>query len=487
MQNQHYIGIIGAGFGGLTAALRLQKEGLSDFIIFERADDLGGTWRDNIYPGCACDVPSHLYSFKDEPNPNWTNVFAGQAEIWQYMKQVIQNHRLQPHIQYNTNITKAVYRQETGTWLLTDQNGKEYVVKMVISATGPLNRPNIPPIKGLANFKGNWFHSSQWNNQCNWNGKKVAVIGTGASAIQIVPQLAPSALQLTVFQRSAAWIMPRRNRRYTQIEKTLFHYLPFLQTLNRERIYWVAELLGNNFTGNKLLNRLATMQALYKLKKEVKDPETRKKLTPNYTIGCKRILLSDDYLPAFNHPNVQLVTDSIDHIAENGVVTKNGQLYEADFIIFGTGFHAADTADFEVSITGLNGRNLIEEWRNRGVEAYKGTTISGFPNFALILGPNTGLGHNSVLHMMDSQMNYIMDYLHLLQKQTANAGLNVKPDAQELYNQKLQNMFAGTVWASGCKSWYLDDSGKNTTLYPRLTVNYRKATLHINAADYQVV
>ncbi|OWY22925.1 NAD(P)/FAD-dependent oxidoreductase [Sphingobacteriales bacterium UPWRP_1] len=487
MNNYHYIGIIGAGFGGLTAALRLQKEGINDFIIFERAIDLGGTWRDNIYPGCACDVPSHLYSFKDEPNPEWTNVFSGQAEIWQYMKQVAQKHQLQQHIQYNTDIVKAVFEQDSGHWQLTDQNDRKFEVKMIISATGPLNRPNIPPIKGIEDYTGVKFHSAQWNTGCKMEGKKVAVIGTGASAIQIVPQLAPIASTLTVFQRSAAWIMPRRNRPYTQVEKTLFHYFPSLQTFNRERIYWVAELLGNNFTGNKLLNRLATWQALQKLKKEVKDPETRKKLTPHYTIGCKRILLSDDYLPAFNRPNVQLITNHIDHFTTTGIVTANGQFYEADVVIFSTGFHAADTKDFALSITGLNGRNLIEEWQKKGVEAYKGITISGFPNLALILGPNTGLGHNSVLHIMDSQMNYIIDYVKLLKNQATTGALNLKPNVQASYNQLIQSRFAGTVWATGCKSWYFDDMGRNTTLYPRLTVHYRKETQHINPADYQSI
>ena len=487
MKATYRIGIIGAGFGGMTAALRLKEAGENDFVIFERAEDLGGTWRDNQYPGCACDVPSHLYSFKNAPNPNWSKAFSTQPEIWKYMKQVAQQHQLQEHIVYRAQIVSAVFVEPTGRWELTDKTGRTFDVKMVIAAIGPLNRPYIPQIKGLDTFRGTVFHSSQWDNSCNLEGKKVAVIGTGASAIQIVPTIAPMVKELSLFQRTPAWISPRRNRKYLGFEKTLYKYLPFLQKLNRERIYWVSEFLGQNFLGNKLINRLGTLQALSKLKKEVKDPEIRKKLTPNYTFGCKRILLSDDYLPSFNRENVHLVTEPIDHIEPDGIVGKDGKKHEAEVIILSTGFHAAGTTGFDMQIIGLNHRNLVEEWRQSGIQGFKGISVSGFPNLAFILGPNTGLGHTSVLHIMDSQMNYIIDYLHLLDKQGTKGYLDVHQQTQKSYNDQLQSQFAGTVWASGCQSWYMDEHGRNTTIYPRLTVAYRKMTQQIDPKDYKLV
>lgn len=487
MKTSYQIGIIGAGFGGITAALRLKEAGKTDFVIFERAADLGGTWRDNVYPGCACDVPSHLYSFKAAPNPNWSHVFSGQPEIWQYMKTVAQQHQLEQHIVYDANITNAVFLPDEGKWQLSDTSGRTFTVKMVISATGPLNRPSIPPLEGLSSFEGQYFHSAEWDKNCRLEGKKVAVIGTGASAIQIVPQIAPKVSKLFVFQRTPAWIMPRRDRPYTTLEKNLLKMFPPLQTLLRERIYWVSELMGQNFMGNKLFGKLAKWQAMAKLKREVKNPETRQKLTPNYTIGCKRVLLSDDYLPTFNRYNVELLTESVSHFTAKGLVTTSGKTVEADVVIFCTGFHAADTIGFDMSIKGLEGKDLIKEWAAKGISGYKGITVSGFPNLAFVLGPNTGLGHTSVLHMMDSQMNYIMDYLALLEQQTPTAYLNTKLPVQQAYNQQLQAMFAGTVWASGCQSWYLDSHGRNTTLYPRLTVDYRKETRHLNPADFEIV
>lgn len=485
MKSKYQIGIIGAGFGGLTAALRLKEAGENDFVIFERATDLGGTWRDNSYPGCACDVPSHLYSFKKVPNPNWSEAFSAQPEIWNYMKQVADKHQLQQHIIYQAEIVSAVFNEENARWQLTDRSGRTFDVKMVIAAIGPLNRPYFPEFPGMDTFQGKVFHSSQWDSTCDLNGKKVAVIGTGASAIQIVPNIAPLVKELNLFQRTPAWIMPRRNRRYSHIGKTLFTYLPLLQRLNRERIYWVSEFLGNNFLGNKLMNRLGTLQALSKLKKEVKNPELRKKLTPNYTFGCKRVLLSDDYLPSFNRSNVHLITESIDHIEPDGIVCGNGIKYEAEIIILSTGFHAAGTEGFEMQVTGRNQRNLLQEWHQSGIQGFKGVTVSGFPNFTFILGPNTGLGHTSVLHIMDSQMNYILDYLRILKQQGEKGFLDVHQQVQQAYNDKLQSQFAGTVWASGCQSWYLDAHGRNTTIYPGLTQTYRKTTQRIDQKDYE--
>lgn len=486
MAADYDIAIIGAGFGGLIAALRFQKEGIRRFVVLERANDLGGTWRENTYPGCACDVASPLYSFADQPNPFWTAKYAEQAEIWAYMKKIAEQNRLYDHIQFNTDIVKAVFIASNGHWQLTDQRGNSYTATMIILATGPLNRPQIPDITGLETFAGTYFHSAQWKHDCDLTGKKVVVIGTGASAVQFIPQIAPIVSQLTVFQRNAAWVMPRHNRAYTHTEQRLFQRLPIAQRLLREGIYWVNEVFGRAFVGIGLLNKLATRASMYKLKKEVKDPLVRQKLTPNYTLGCKRVLVSDDYWPTFNRPNVALITDRVDRIEPTHIVSKSGERYPADVIIFGTGFIAADTEQTYVSIIGLQQQDLITQWRENGVAAYKGISVSGFPNLAFLLGPNTGLGNNSVLHIMDSQMNYIVDYWKLLQAQGETGFLDLLPQVQERYNQQLQQLFGGTVWASGCKSWYIDQKGRNTTLYPRLAKQYRRETQKVNSSDYGV-
>lgn len=481
------VGIVGAGFGGLIAALRLKNSGRRSFVIFERANSVGGTWRDNIYPGCACDVHSHLYCIASEPNPNWSEAFSSQPEIWAYMKDVVRKNELETHIRYNTEIVAMQFLEEQGFWKVSDQNGNSVTVKMLILATGPLNRPHLPAFGGLETFKGKYFHSSAWDYNYNLKGKKVAVVGTGASAIQIIPNIADQVAQLYVFQRTPAWVMPRRNRPISRIEKQLLGRVPFAQKLYRELIYWVRELFGLGFVGNNTLNKFMERTVLKTIKKQVNDPELRQKLTPTYQIGCKRVLIADDFYPTFNRANVHLITDTIDRITPNGILAQNGTDYPADLIVFATGFVAADI-ELESQIIGLNNRSLIDEWRKTGAEAYHGITVSGYPNLAFILGPNTGLGHSSVLHMMESQMNYIMQYIEQLEKNAPKTtALDLKQDAQTGYNRQLQTDFEGTVWASGCKSWYMNRNGKNTTLYPHLTAAFRKETQRFDVENYTLL
>jgi cation diffusion facilitator CzcD-associated flavoprotein CzcO len=356
---------------------------------------------------------------------------------------------------------------------------------MVIMALGPLNRPIIPKLKGIELFEGKQFHSSQWDMQYKLKGKKVGVIGTGASAIQFVPQIAPIVEQLTVFQRSAAWIADRMDRSFSDKEQIGFEKVPSTQKALREFLYWLLEFRGRLFMGNKIIYNLIEKLALKKLEKEVKDPITRKKLTPDYKLGCKRVLSSDDYLPTFNKENVELITDGIKEITKEGIITNDGKLFPVDTIIYGTGFEAAEfstTAKF----IGINKLNLFDTWRKESMQAFKGTTISGFPNLAIILGPNTGLGHTSVVHMMESQMNYIMDYIAKLEKLDKKITINIKKETQDKYNKKIQSQFKGTVWASGCKSWYLDSNGKNTTLYPQLTTKFREELKKVDWEDYEL-
>ena len=486
MKTDYQVGIIGAGFGGLVAALKLKGAGKNNFVIFERAAEIGGTWRDNIYPGCACDVPSHLYSIASEPNPEWNFKFSRQPEILNYLKNVVAKNDLAQHIRLNSDIIEIKFIESDGLWQVTDRIGKQTHVKVILSAMGPLNRPVIPNFQGLDSFKGEKFHSSEWDSTCDLKGKRVAVIGTGASAIQIVPTIAPEVAHLSVFQRTPAWVAPRDDRKIRDFEKTLFKQAPVMQKGMREAFYWINEFLGKAFIGNKNVYKIAEFMSLRKLKKEIKDPEIRQKLTPPYKMGCKRILVSDDFYPAFNRPNVSLITDSIEKITTDSIMTNDGKTHPVDVIIFATGFEAADVALY-TKIINKNGQNLIDQWAKTGAQAYHGTTVSGYPNLAFLLGPNTGLGHNSVIHIMESQMNYVLDYLNVLEKSGEKAYLDVKPHVQEAHNEFVQNQFAGTVWASGCKSWYMNKFGRNTTLYPRLTVQFRKETQKINVEDYSIM
>jgi cation diffusion facilitator CzcD-associated flavoprotein CzcO len=481
MKPDFQVGIIGAGFAGLTAALRLKNSGRNSFVVFERAAEVGGTWRDNVYPGCGCDVPSPLYSISFEPNPNWSKLFSLQPEIFDYMKNVVKKNELKPYIRYNIEIVEAKFIAQYNYWQLTDRAGRQTTVQVLISAIGPLNRPNIPKIKGLERFKGTVFHSSNWNYDCDLTDKRVAVIGTGASAVQFVPQIAPKAKHLTLFQRTPAWIAPRNDRSMPSLIKRIFGKLPIFQKLFRELLYWILELRGLAFVGNETVNRFNKKQALSNIE-IVKDETTRLKLTPDYKLGCKRVLLSDEFYPVFNRTNVSLVTDNIAQIDEKTIITANGQSHEIDVIVLGTGFVAAEIV-VDTKIIGLDNRNLFDDWLKTGAEAYYGMTVSGYPNLAMLVGPNTGLGHNSIIHIIESQMNYVMSYIELLEQRNG-AYLDVKKETQTAHNQSLQQQFVGTVWASGCKSWYLNAEGKNTTLWPRLTVSYRKLTKQVTATDY---
>lgn len=486
MKTDFQLGIIGAGFAGLIAALRLKKSGKNSFVVFERADEVGGTWRENIYPGCACDIASPLYSIAGEPNPEWNRLYSGQPEIFDYLKRIVAKHTLGEHIRFNFDVVEAVFMEEGGYWRVTDRQGDSVHVKILIVGMGPLNRPNIPRFPGLEEYKGTYFHSARWDSTFDPKGKKVAVIGTGASAIQIIPAIAPAVAQLTVLQRTPPWVSHRFDKEVSNFSKALFRRFPFSQKLQREFFYWLNEFFGLGFIGNKRMNRLMGWISSRKLKNEVKDPAIREKLRPGYTIGCKRILRSDDFYPTFNRENVRLLTENIELFTARGIRTSDGEEHLLDAVIFATGFVAADINVY-TRVLGRNGRSLIQEWEETGAEAYLGTTVSGYPNLAFILGPNTGLGHNSVVHMMESQMNYIMQYIEYLEESGEGSFLEVKEQVQQAYNSELQAQFTGTVWTSGCQSWYTNAKGRNTTLYPRLTRHFRKKTKVFKPDDYQLI
>lgn len=480
------VAIIGAGFAGLAAAARLKERPKTSFVLFERASQVGGTWRQNVYPGCACDIPSHLYSLSFAPNPNWSRQYSPQPEILSYANQVVEQYDLNAHIRYNTEIIRVEFSAVNGQWQLTDKAGNQTIARMVILAVGPLNYPSIPKFTGLKTFTGKAFHSSNWDQAYDLTNKRVAVIGTGASAIQFIPKIAPLVKQLTIFQRTAPYVSPRHDRTVSAMEQRLFRQVPIAQKVYRSLIYWYNELQGMAFLGNDLFNKIGTKRAMAFLNRSIKDPVLRRKVTPDYKLGCKRVLISDDYYPALNRDNVDVITAGIAEIKPNSVVDADGQEYPVDAIIFGTGFVVGGAVG-SLNITGRSGQSLFDEWLNQGATAYYGTAISGYPNMLFLVGPNTGLGHNSIIHMIESQVNYALSYLDLLERTEQGAYLDVKPEVQRQHNSHLQQKMRNTVWASGCQSYYLDSKGQNTTIWPGLSSTYRKAIKRINPADYDLI
>lgn len=479
------VGIVGAGFGGVIAAIEMQRRGRGQFILFERGQEIGGVWRDNVYPGCACDVRSHLYSIESEPNPNWSTSYAKQPEILQYLKSVVERRGLERHILRGVEIVESRFSAGEGQWRLRDAQGRQWAARSLILATGPQNRPHKPKLPGLERFAGQVVHSASWDTSAQLAGRRVAVVGTGASAVQIVPNIAAQVQSLRVFQRSAPWILPRLDRPIGPLARRLYAAAPAAQRAVRTALYWSMELAGLGFLGNRMVHRALTRIALRKLAAEVADPGVRAKLTPDYELGCKRVLVSDDYWPAFNRPNVHLITAPIGEVTEAGIRTADGQMHDCDVIVLATGFNVADP-DGLLPVIGLDGRVMEEEWRT-APEAFLGIHAAGYPNLSLLLGPNSGLGHSSALHVMESQMVYIAQYLDELERLGPGRALDVKREAQTRFCTDVQARLQKTVWASGCRSWYMNRAGRNTAIYPGLTNDYRQATRRFEAGNYRVV
>ncbi|HLP52355.1 MAG TPA: NAD(P)/FAD-dependent oxidoreductase [Chitinophagales bacterium] len=477
--------IIGSGFAGLCAAINLKKQGESNFIILERNAHLGGTWYDNHYPGAACDVESHLYSFSFEPNPDWSREFGPQQEILKYMEHCAAKYDVAGQILYNQNVKSAVFNETEGTWSVETEKGEKYSAKVIISCSGGLSQPMYPDIKGLNDFKGQMFHSAKWDNTFKPKGKTVAVIGTGASAIQIVPTIAPDVKQLYLFQRTPPWVMPKPDGDIGPVRKWLYKNLSFTQRMHRSRLYWQHELMAIGFIKNQGLLKLGSKLALRYLKRTVPDDKLRAKLTPNYTMGCKRVLISNEYYPSLTRTNVEVVTDSIAEINATGVLTKDGHQRNVDAIIIATGFQASEQVS-RFAVKGRNGADLNEVWKD-GAEAYLGTTVAGFPNMFLVVGPNTGLGHSSMLLMIEAQVNLIMESLKAL-KQKGAKYIDLKPQVQRDYNNEIQSQLANTVWQNGgCVSWYQMRNGKNVTLWPGFTFTFMKRTKKFEEEKYEIV
>lgn len=485
MNNTYDQLIIGSGFAGLCAAIKLKEQGENNFVILERNDWLGGTWYDNHYPGAACDVESHLYSFSFEPNPNWSRQFSPQQEILKYMEHCAEKYDLYKHLQYNTTVTQATFDEAKGIWNVSADGGQNFSARSIISCSGGLSQPMFPDIKGIDSFKGTMFHSAKWEKKFDAEGKTLAVIGTGASAIQIVPTIAPDVKQLYLFQRTPPWIMPKPDAEISSFRRWLYNNLPFMQTLYRRRLYWQHELMALGFIKRPGILKFASKLSLRFLKQSVPDEKLREKLTPNYVMGCKRVLISNDYYPALTRNNVEVITDGIQQINETGVLTKDGVQRNVDTIIIATGFQAAEEVS-RFAVKGRNGIDLNEAWRE-GAEAYLGTTVSGFPNMFLVVGPNTGLGHSSMILMIEAQVNLIMESLKALKQKQAKF-IDLKRDVQQEYNRDIQEKLSHTVWQNGgCVSWYQMKNGKNVTLWPGFTFTFMKRTKKFEEEKYEIV
>jgi cation diffusion facilitator CzcD-associated flavoprotein CzcO len=480
--DHHKLVIVGTGFSGLGMAIRLKQEGEHDFVLLERAGDIGGTWRDNTYPGCRCDVPSHLYSFSFAPNPNWSSTFSPQPEILDYLKDCAHRYGVMPHVRFHTALDSAAWDDEAGLWRI-ETSDSPITSDFLVAAQGPLSDPSLPEVPGIDSFEGTAFHSAEWNHEHDLTGERVAVVGTGASAIQFVPEIQPKVDSLHLFQRTAPWVIPHRNRPMKRWERALYRLFPPAQLAMRAGIYWARESFVLQFRRaavGKFLERIS----LRHLHSQIRDPELRGKLTPNYRMGCKRILPADEWYPALAQPNVEVITGGLTEIRPHSVVAEDGTEREVDTIIFGTGFHVTDVP-IANRIHGRDGRTLAETW-NGSMQAYKGTTIAGYPNLFFLVGPNTGLGHTSIVFMVESQIAYVLDALRTLRERGAHS-LDVREETQAAYNAELDRMTEGTVWVrGGCTSYYIDRNGHNSALWPTYTWPFRRRLRHFDASAYRL-
>lgn len=476
--------VVGAGFAGLGAAIRLDAAGERDFLVVERDDDLGGTWRANTYPGAACDVPSQLYSYSFAPHPDWSMSFSPQPEIQEYLRGVAERYGVLDRFAFGTDLEEARWDQAAQRWRVRTSRG-QVSARTLISGSGGLCEPRLPDIEGIEGFQGRLFHSARWDHDVDLAGRRVAVIGTGASAIQIVPEVARVAAHLDVYQRTAPYVIPRHDRRYTRLERFCFRRVPMVQRAYRTAIYWGRELYVPGFTRSPRLAAPARRLALANIARGIEDPGLRQRVRPDYAIGCKRILLSNDYYPTLAADHVELVTDPIAKVTGDAVVTADGVERPVDVLVVATGFHTTEQPIAE-RVIGREGRSLAQVWAGTGMASYKGTTTRGFPNLFQLVGANTGLGHSSMVFMIESQLAYVVDAVRVL-RAGGYAAVEPRQQAQDAWNADLQRRLARSVWnTGGCASWYLDAHGRNTTLWPRATFTFRRLLARFDLEAYDV-
>ncbi|MFC9472241.1 flavin-containing monooxygenase [Nocardia sp. NPDC056952] len=476
------IAVIGSGFGGLAAVIALKKRGFDDIVVFEKADDVGGVWRENTYPGAACDVPSPFYSYSFEPNPRWPHRFSRQPAILDYIRHVAEKYDVRRHIRFGTEVLGAAFDDATGKWTVRLGGGDTVVVDVLVSAVGQLSRPSVPAIAGRDSFAGASFHSAEWDHEVDLTGKRVAVIGTGASAIQFVPEVQRQAEKLTLFQRTAPYIIPRPDREFSTRHHRVFEKLPVTELAERGTWYGVVEGLSVAWVYSKPLSAAIKAVSKWHMRRQTKaKPGLFEKVWPDYPVGCKRILFSDNYLPALTEPNVEVTTERIAEITSSGVRTADGRDHEVDVIIWGTGFTSTEFLA-PMTITGAQGRELTQEW-DSGAHAYYGMTVPRFPNLFIMYGPNTNTGGGSIIYFLEAQAKYLGDYVaHLA---ASGRALTVRPDVEQAYDERIQAQLGGSVW-SRCSSWYRQADGRITTNWPLLGIQYKKQA-RFDPADYEVV
>ncbi|MGW7575764.1 flavin-containing monooxygenase [Streptomyces sp. NPDC054765] len=476
------VAVIGSGFSGLGTAIRLQQQGIDDFLVFERADEVGGTWRDNTYPGCACDVMSHLYSFSFARNPRWKSTFGKQAELQKYLRDCADRFGVRSKIRFRHELASARWDDRRKRWLLSTTGG-DYTARVLVTGTGYLSEPVVPDTPGLADFQGEVFHSARWRHDYDLTGKRVAVVGTGASAIQFVPAIQPQVGHLDLYQRTPPWIGPKNDKANSALQTWMLTSVPGYQRFRRDVNMWGREVLAFVMARPAVASKMQKMASDHLLK-SVPDSELRARLTPDYVLACKRLLFSNTYYPAIQQPNVEIVTSGISKITADAVVGQDGTERPVDAIILGTGFEAV-RRPVARRITGREGRTLAEVW-DEGMSAHRGTTVAGFPNLFMLLGPNTTLGHSSQVVMIEAQIAYLLDALRKMEQRRL-ASVEVRPEAQRAWNAELDERLEGTVWNAGnCRSWYLDESGRNPSIWPTYTWRFRRATRSFSLAEHQL-
>jgi cation diffusion facilitator CzcD-associated flavoprotein CzcO len=481
VSNLRRIAIIGSGFAGLCVAIQLKKRGVDSFTIFEKADRIGGTWRDNTYPGACCDVPAFSYCFSFEQKTDWSRKWAPQSEILGYMEHCARKYDLTRHIRFNTEIASARWDADKSLWCLKTASGEEVLAEVLVSGTGQLNRPMIPKIEGIENFAGKRFHSARWRHDLDLSGLSVAVVGNAASAIQFIPEIAPKVQKLNIFQRTPNWVVQRGDRAYTEAEKQRFARYRFLALGYRWLNYLKYEMNWPIFRRIKFFVDRTQKASEQYMRSTLKDPKLQEWQLPDYPFGAKRMLISDDYFPALNRENVEVIVSPIDHVVEKGIVTKDRRTIPADVIILATGFQSTSFLA-PIEITGVGGRSLNDEWHG-APRAYLGMTIAGFPNLFLMYGPNTNLGHNSIIFMIECQTNYILDCLEQMESRGL-AAIDLRREVMESFDDRIQRELQRTVWAATVKSWYKTADGRITNNWSGSTIRYWWETRHADLALY---
>lgn len=475
--------IVGAGFAGLGIAIRLLQNGIDDFVILERGKDAGGTWRDNTYPGAACDIPSLLYSYSFAQNPDWSRAYSGGPEILNYIRHLVQRYDLNHYIRFGVNVTAMSFDADTGTWTADTEQGHTFTGRNAVMAAGPLANVSWPDIPGLDSYTGHKIHSARWDHDYDMAGKRVAVVGTGASAVQIIPELVATAAQVNVFQRTPGWVLPRMDFSHPDWAKQLFRRLPAAENLARQAWYWGHEAAATGMVWDTPVTTAIQWIAKANLRRQISDPRTRRQLTPDFRAGCKRMLMTSDYYPALEKDNCKLITSPIARTSPNGIRTADGTEHEVDCIVFATGFDVCK-AGTPFPIAGLDGRKLADEW-SRGMYAYKSISVSGYPNLFFTFGPNSGPGHNSALVYVEAEIDYIVKAVRLIRDRNLRS-LDVRQDRQDDYNADIQQRLASTTWNSGCKSWYLTEDGHNCTMYPGFATQFTRQLARVDLDDYTV-